>query len=349
MATTRKEAYQNIILMLFCLCFASPIEMRYTDKDLNISGGSPFGGISGSSSSSGSGIGYSASGSGGSRKREKTFKQPHMFEVPTTVATSTATNLCSKDRDMKLVCHCSPEDYFHIRASKAECWIFHDDFPRKDPNWLAFHTQSYLEHLKFTVQRTGHLGYIPTDVIGALKLLKVISIEYAQINEINSYAFANLSRLTSIELPKNQIRILYRYAFANHPDLDDINLEQNTIVDIDQHAFVDLPNLKVLNLAKNNISLIHEDLFGELRKLIDLRLDSNSISVLTREMFKGLGNLQKLRISNNNVNFIGDAVFAELWGLQELELDSNHIEVSESHLIFTHTTLIPLKERSEFK
>lgn len=261
-------------------------------------------------------------------KKQKNLK--HSNNVGQEVATTTGSimNLCSKDRDMKLVCHCSPEDYVHIKASKADCWIFHDDFPRKDPNWLAFHTQVYLEHLKLTVQRTGHLTYIPTDVIGTLKYLKTLSIEYGNIGELNSYAFANLTQIQSISLPKNQVRILFQYAFANHPDLEDINLEQNHIMDIDRHAFVDLPNLTKLNLAHNNLTTMHDDVFSELRKLIDLRMDSNQISVLTREMFKGLGNLKSLRISNNNINFIGDTVFAELWGLSELELDNNNIEVS---------------------
>ena len=32
-------------------------------------------------------------------------------------------NLCSKERDMKLVCHCTPDDDT-VKANKAECWIF---------------------------------------------------------------------------------------------------------------------------------------------------------------------------------------------------------------------------------
>lgn len=278
------------------------------------------------------GLGLSSSSytsTGSAIKKQKAIKHSNnvaVAEIGTTAGS--IMNLCSKDRDMKLVCHCLPEDYVHIKASKADCWIFHDDFPRKDTNWLAFHTQVYLDHLKLTVQRTGQLTYIPTDVIGTLKHLKTLSIEYGNINELNSYAFANLTQLQSVTLPKNQIRVLYQYAFANHPDLEEINLEQNHIIDIDRHAFVDLPNLTKLNLARNNLTTMHDDVFSELRKLIDLRMDSNQISVLTREMFKGLGNLKSLRISNNNINFIGDTVFAELWGLSELELDNNNIEVS---------------------
>lgn len=287
-------------LMLLFLCLVSPTHSRYNDRDVNSE-------IS-------------------SRKWEKSTQR----STPdgSAALTGSIMNLCSKDRDMKLVCHCTPEDYMHIKATKADCWIFHDDFPSNDINWRAFQTQLYLEHLKFTVQRTGSLEYVPTNEMGTLKSLRSISIEYAQIKEINSYAFANLSQLTSIILPKNQIHMLHAFAFANHPDLEEINLEQNQIVDIDKNTFVDLPNLTNLNVARNKITTIHDDLFSELRKLVELRLDSNAISILTREMFKGLGNLRTLNISNNNINYIGNTVFAELWGLQELFLDSNHIAVS---------------------
>lgn len=247
---------------------------------------------------------------------------------PMTMAASAVKNLCSKDRDMKLVCHCTPEDYIHIKATKADCWIFHDDFPQSDPNWAAFETQVYLENLKITVQRTGFLGYIPTAIMHKLKYLKAVDISYGQINEINSHAFGNLTQLTQIILANNQIRYLMANAFANHPDLVDVDLEQNHIVNISRTAFVNVPSLTVLNLAKNNVTHLHDDVFSELRKLIDLRLESNSITVLTREMFKGLGNLRTLRLSYNNIEFIGDTVFAELWSLQELYLDNNNIKVS---------------------
>lgn len=300
-AKVYEEAYQSMTLMLLFLCLVSPSYSRYNDRDINSE-------IS-------------------TRKWEKSKQR-----ATDAVGISSHMNLCSKDRDMKLVCHCTPEDYMHIKATKADCWIFHDDFPRNDPNWQAFQTQPFLENLKFTVQRTGSLEYIPTNEIGLLKSLRSINIEYAQIKEINSFAFANLTQLTSLTLPKNQIQLIHSNAFANHPDLEEIDLEQNQIVEIDKNAFIDLPNLTLLNLSRNKITTIHENLFNEIRKLVELRIDSNSISVLTREMFKGLGNLRTLNVSNNNINYIGNTVFAELWGLEELLLDSNHITVSTENI-----------------
>lgn len=319
MSTMTTATYQCVsFLFLLILCIVSPTESYYREQSSN----------SRTISNNGTSISGPTIGATGNILSSKlaSSRRSQSYSMP--VSMEAVKNLCSKDRDMKLVCHCTPEDYIHIKATKADCWIFHDDFPQQDPNWLAFETQLYLELLKITVQRTGHLGYIPTSIFYKLKFMKEVDISYGQINEIASFAFGNLTQLTKITLVNNQIRFLLPYAFANHPDLIEVDLEQNQIVDIDKLAFVNVPNLQSLVLSKNNLTQLHDDVFTELRKLRDLRLESNAISGLTREMFKGLGNLQTLRLSYNALHIIGETVFAELWALQELDLDNNNIEVS---------------------
>lgn len=51
---------------------------------------------------------------------------------------------------MKLVCHCSPDNE-NAKAHKAECWIFRSDLTLRDPDWTAFHTQTQLNSLGFSV------------------------------------------------------------------------------------------------------------------------------------------------------------------------------------------------------
>lgn len=198
--------------------------------------------------------------------------------------------------------------------------------PRKDANWLAFHTQTSLEHLKFTIRKSGNLTYIPSDVIFTLKKLRVLTIEYGIISDIYPHAFGNLTELRQCNLPNNQIRTLHPFAFANHPALEQITLENNDIRKIDREAFVNLPQLVRLNLANNSISELHDNGFVELTKLEELRLELNMISVLAKEYFKGLENLKSLKLSYNDVNYVGATVFADLWSLQMLFLDSNKIE-----------------------
>ncbi|XP_065081760.1 connectin-like [Ochlerotatus camptorhynchus] len=238
--------------------------------------------------------------------------------------TTPLVDICSEDINMKLACHCSPEG--HAKAQKVSCSIFDGELPRKDANWLAFHTQTSLENLKFTVRKSGNLTYIPSDVLFTLKKLRTLSIEYGIIADIHPYAFGNLTELRTVNLPNNQIRMLHPNAFANHPSLDEIMLENNDIRKVDREAFVNLPMLIKLNLANNTISELHDNGFIELSKLEELRLEMNMISVLAKEYFKGLDNLKILKLSFNDVNYVGGTVFADLWSLQMLFLDGNKIE-----------------------
>ena len=285
--------YHQIAIFVVIVCFISPTESRYRERKRDKSEPSPL----------------------------ATQQQYHQITVP-----KASLNLCSKDRAMKLACHCTPDDV-NIKANKADCWVFLPELSFSDPSWTAFHSQTQLQNLKFTVHVGGNLSFIPTEVIQTLKFLKTISIEYAQIHEVLSFAFGNLTQLTNISLPKNQIKKIHTYAFANHQYLLDISLEQNEIEEIDTFAFLNLPNLNRLNLEQNKLEQLQDDTFEHLVKLNELFLQKNIVNLLTRETFKGLGNLKNLNLSYNKLTFIGDTVFAELWSLQELSLENNQIEV----------------------
>ncbi|XP_050085238.1 connectin-like [Anopheles aquasalis] len=297
MASTMTTYRHLSLVALLVLCLVtSPTESRYREKDAK------------------KGKGATAS-----------QQQQQHHNMPPMVIPSPLMNLCSGDREMKLVCHCSPDDP-HVKAQKANCWIFSKELPRKDANWLAFQTQSTLEQLKITVQKIGNLAYIPSDVLHTLKYLRQLTIEYGVIPDLQNYAFGNLTELRNVTLHKNQIRLVHPFAFANHPHLEEINLERNEILELDKEALVHLPALRKLNLDFNNLTMLHDDVFVFLTGLDELKLESNQISVLTREIFKGLGNLRILKLTANSLSFIGDTIFAELWSLQELDLDHNQIE-----------------------
>lgn len=238
-------------------------------------------------------------------------------------------NLCSKGRDMKLVCHCSPnnENVENIRANKAECWIFRNDLTITDPDWTAFHTQSSLESLVFSVHGTGNLSFIPTSVIQPLRHLKKLTIEFASIKNIHGFAFGNFTRIHNISLPNNQIEVIDAYAFANHMELKDLSLFRNQITEVDSFAFINLPELSRLNLERNQIEVLHEETFDNLDKLTELHLGHNNINMLIREVFKGLVGLEILKADNNKVRYLGDCLFSEMWKLRELDLGHNAIEV----------------------
>lgn len=235
-------------------------------------------------------------------------------------------NLCSKGRDMKLVCHCSPDNE-NARAHKAECWIFRPDLTVFDPDWTAFHTQTQLTSLGFLAHGSGNLSFIPTTVIQSLKHLEKLSIEYAEIHEIFSYAFGNFTRIKNITLSSNQIKSINSYAFANLIELTELTLANNEIFEIDPFAFMTLPSLNRLNLATNRIQTLHEDTFESLESLGELFLSHNNIDSVQRETFKGLGNLWNLRLDHNKLRRVEEEAFAEMPNLVELDLGYNEIEV----------------------
>ncbi|CRK99188.1 CLUMA_CG012497, isoform A [Clunio marinus] len=291
---TRMTVYNQLLyaLIVFFLCTTIPIESRHRDRDRK-------------------------------KQREPSSlpsQQHHIIE-----SKAMPINLCSKGRDMKLVCHCSPDNE-HEKAQKSECWIFRSDLTLHDLDWTTFHTQSQLQNLGFSVHGTGNLSFIPTDVIQSLKFLEKLTIEYAQIHEIFGFAFGNFTRIRNITLSRNQIRTVNAYAFANHIELQELSLASNEIIEIDPFAFINLPALKRLNLAENQISTIQEDTFEHLDRLSVLNLSFNLIDYITREIFKGLGNLWNLSLHHNKLIVIEDDLFIELFSLRDLDLSHNLIE-----------------------
>ncbi|XP_037948892.1 connectin [Teleopsis dalmanni] len=300
-----------ILLLLTCCCaLISTIESRSRDKESRRN--RPDRVYSSTSASSGH---YSSS-----------------YVSATANVPKDTTGFCTRRRDMKLMCYCTPDENY-VPVLKAECWVFSDALLQNDTTWTRFEQQKHLRDLKFVIQNHGRLDYIPTAILEPLKNLTGITIEYAQVEVIKSYALANLQYLERIILPNNHIVALDHDAFANHIRLQELNLEHNQIYEIDRYAFRNLPLCERLFLNNNNISSLHEGLFAEMARLVHLNLAHNQISVLTSEIFKGLGNLNVLKLTHNNLNFIGDTVFAELWSLAELELDDNRIErISERAL-----------------
>lgn len=251
-------------------------------------------------------------------------------DKPTGSGPGAIPNMCAKDIDMKLGCHCTVDEETRRNTVDADCLILHDDFPQSDVAWSSFRQHPQLRHVALTVHRNGFMGYLPSAVLGAQRELRSIQITYAEIREIPPFAFGNLTRLENVTLTHNHIEVLEQQAFVNHPQLRWLSLEENEIVAVDAMAFANLPQLQELVLAKNNISVLHDAMFVELEALHTLRLNENIVAELRRMVFRGLGNLRTLDLSYNEVRRLEDGVFEELWSLEVLDLSSNGMEVSDT-------------------
>lgn len=252
----------------------------------------------------------------GNKRRDN----PHPGQAP---------NMCARDIDMKLMCHCT-SDETRTSTVDADCLVLHEDFPQSDVAWKSFEQHPLLRHVTLTVHRKGFMGYLPSTVFGRQRELRSITITFAEVREIPPYAFVNLTRLENITLTNNHIQVLDMHAFVHHPALRVLNLEDNEISVVDRLAFGQLPQLQELVLAKNNLTALPDELFVELDGLLTLRLNENQLVELSREMFRGLGGLLTLDVSYNQVRRLGVGAFVELWSLQVLDLAGNGLEVSDA-------------------
>ncbi|XP_035730290.1 connectin-like, partial [Vespa mandarinia] len=240
-------------------------------------------------------------------------------------------NICDiEGRQAPVYCYCDNNGLRN--ATDANCLVL-NRFKVDDPMWSYFISQIYLTKLALTVRASGTLDYIPTDVLRQLKNLKIVTFQYAKIEELGERSFSNLSSITDINLSRNMIVVLKKYAFENIKELNVVNLDDNRIAEINRDVFVNLPNLRTLYLNNNNISIVHDKAFKHLIYLQELQMSGNQITVITRESFHGLRNLKRLDLRNNIISMIGDRSFVEMPELTELELDQNSIEyISEKAL-----------------
>ncbi|KAK2586412.1 hypothetical protein KPH14_010697 [Odynerus spinipes] len=244
---------------------------------------------------------------------------------------TTEVNVCEiESQQAPVYCYCDNNGFRN--ATDATCLVL-NKFKVDDPMWPYFVSQIHLTKLAFTVRVAGSLDYIPSYILRQLKNLKIITFQYAKIDELAERSFSNLSSITEINLSRNMIVVLKKYAFENMRELTVINLDENRIAEINRDVFVSLPKLKTLYLNSNNISIVHDKAFKHLTNLQELQLTGNQISVITRESFHGLRNLKRLDLRTNLISMIGDRSFVEMPELTELELDQNSIEyISEKAL-----------------
>ncbi|XP_044729710.1 connectin [Chrysoperla carnea] len=233
--------------------------------------------------------------------------------------------LCQND-DPTAAIHCFCNTDVFNNASRAECFVF-SNVTEDNPIWSTFTTQVNMMELIITLRSDKKLCFVPTEALKPLRRLKKLTIKYASITEIHSYAFANSSSVREITISRNQIEVLAPYAIAHLPSLEILTLDKNRLSELNRNVFYDLPRLQNLYISENNLTVIHDNAFNHLGALHNLELDRNAIGVVTRDTFAGLSALKRLDLSFNRLTILGDLTFAELWSLEALILENNELQV----------------------
>ncbi|XP_063624970.1 connectin-like [Cydia splendana] len=239
-------------------------------------------------------------------------------------------NICDVDYEynntLKIQCLCD-KDQANLVIQSADCFVTTDNIYPDDPAWDQFSILKSTTKLSLSNARGKTLKYIPTKGLLKTKALTKIDVKYNNIQQIENYAFANLTELKEIYLKDNKIEVLEVKAFAHLKKLTKIVLDKNNIAEINRDVFFDLPNLQKLYLTTNMITTIHDRAFLNLNNLRLLEIDNNLLFSLNNETFSGLSNLEILDLSGNSLEVIGDNTFLPLKNLRSLNLEGNKIQM----------------------
>ncbi len=152
-----------------------------------------------------------------------------------------------------------------------------------------------------------------------------VKFGYNLITHIQAGYF-NLPNLTKMELSPNKISNIDDYAFANVSGLTTINLRRNKLTVIRENMFSGLHKLSILRLNGNQIQTVEYGSFKDTIVLQNLALHENSFETIPKCLFVGLPKLKQLHLAKNNIHTIGPGNFKDTKALQKLYLYKNSLE-----------------------
>ncbi|XP_067305006.1 toll-like receptor 21 [Pseudorasbora parva] len=195
----------------------------------------------------------------------------------------------------------------------------------KTTDYLQFlHGQNQLESLKMEHNHLTNLKSCSKNK--NIYSLRNLSYRYNRILQVNSFAFRNTPKLTTLELNINIIAYMDHKALSGLKDLVTLRLDNNLLTDVYNDSFEDLISLKTLNLRNNQIAVIFNYTFYSLSNLTILDLGGNKITQLKPHAFDGLHSLANLYLDRNRLKKIDGRLFGKLHStLQVLDLQANNI------------------------
>lgn len=156
---------------------------------------------------------------------------------------------------------------------------------------------------------------------GNLRNLEVLTLVDSCVQEIDSTAFKQLSKLGLLDLSNNCLGgNLTESVFSELARLSALNLSGNSIVRVGDTIFAGLEKLTVLDLSRNSIDHIGNLSFSPLSNLERLDLSSNRLQNLSSEWFYALPNLRTLLLTENRIVYIQNNIFQQLAVLEYLDL-----------------------------
>ena len=205
----------------------------------------------------------------------------------------------------------------------------------------AFHVTDALQTLDISSNRlhTVHQGTFS----GAQNLLN-LNLSDNQLSQIDG-AFAEMSKLTRLELQNNHIRRLTQFTFRDLVSLRHLVLSGNQISHIGRRAFTNLEKLMYLVIKNNPLANIDNMEFSSnLLSYVDisesglryvprglpnsiryLQLRRNNMTTIMRRDFQSCPYISILVLDENGLQHIEEGTFEPMINLQQLWLNGNRL------------------------
>ena len=169
-----------------------------------------------------------------------------------------------------------------------------------------------------------------------LKDLRVLIIDYCQVETIEVGTFNGIKELKSLSLSHNGISEIIPLTFEYMSSLYYLDLGDNIIEYLEVDVFCGLDNLAYVNLGENILLNLHPDLFIGLSKLQSIILiDNPDLQIPTEYHFINSHSLSQLDISGCKVSSVSVETFANLSALETLDLSYNNLRSVDINILKT--------------
>lgn len=187
----------------------------------------------------------------------------------------------------------------------------------------AFRGLSY--HLESLSLAHCFLPKVPYLAFHEIPNLKVLHLEYNDINELRARSFLGCPKLKDLSLYRNNIKKIERNAFEGLNELEKLRLSYNGLKDIRRKMFVGMGNMTSLDISDNKIKRLRSGAFRDMGLLKWLELGGNDVAYLNRNNFRGLRKLKYLKLDRNPIMRLQDRTFVATQRLRYLSLDIENI------------------------
>ncbi|XP_063231045.1 protein slit-like [Bacillus rossius redtenbacheri] len=217
----------------------------------------------------------------------------------------------------------------------------------------------HLSKLKVLTLHGNSISSYDANVFAGTLLLSMISIDFANLDNLHDATFQKLSTLTFLHLRENTKQlvhknilktevlkkncVLYSLHLVGFNLSESLNssilcsnylkfivLEGNYLPVLTDNIFRGVSGIASIIFPNNGIRILGHDTFRNLTKVIFIDLSVNSIKVLHTSMFSDMQQLKFLNVSHNKISCIFAAMFQNSFLLESLDISHNRIVVMDS-------------------